>query len=344
MRRRGPEDKLGDEGRALRELLNYAVRAPSIQNTQPWQFRLQGDQLFVVSDHSRLLAVADPSGRELTISVGAAIGHLEAAAAAAGLVLDVELLPDRSWPEAMARVAIGGEQAVDPWALRLREAIAARHTVRAAFDERAVSQDVQTALGKAAAGPGTRLVGLNTDHAKGAVAGLVAEADRRLFKADGYRSERADWTRATRSEREDGVPAEAQGFSGIAGLVAPLVLRFLDSGDRHASQDLDLVSHAPMLVMVVTEGDHARSWLEAGRSLSRLLLEATAHDLKASFFSQPLQVRTFRLRIRQLLPDHAWPQLLLRLGYGPDGAPSPRRLVTELLKVRGKGEGRFGAT
>ncbi len=58
----------------LRFLLRYAVLAPSSHNTQPWKFRIIGNQIDVFIDEERWLKVADDDQRELHISVGCAHG------------------------------------------------------------------------------------------------------------------------------------------------------------------------------------------------------------------------------------------------------------------------------
>ena len=37
----------------LRFLLNYAILAPSLQNTQPWKFAVRGDEIRVLADTDR---------------------------------------------------------------------------------------------------------------------------------------------------------------------------------------------------------------------------------------------------------------------------------------------------
>jgi hypothetical protein len=60
----------------LHFLLRYAVLAPSGHNTQPWLFKISGDQVELYADRSQALPVVDPEDRELTISCGAALSHL----------------------------------------------------------------------------------------------------------------------------------------------------------------------------------------------------------------------------------------------------------------------------
>jgi hypothetical protein len=69
-----------DTGRtALDELLKALAWAPSIHNTQPWLVDVAPGYIDIHPDRSRLLAVLDPAGRELMVSVGAAVFGLRAA-------------------------------------------------------------------------------------------------------------------------------------------------------------------------------------------------------------------------------------------------------------------------
>jgi hypothetical protein len=50
-----------------------AVWAPSVHNTQPWWFSTHGQEISLYADATRQLLVADPGGREMMISCGAAL-------------------------------------------------------------------------------------------------------------------------------------------------------------------------------------------------------------------------------------------------------------------------------
>jgi hypothetical protein len=50
-----------------------AAWAPSVHNAQPWRFTVGGQQISLHADAGRQLAVADPDGREMMISCGAAL-------------------------------------------------------------------------------------------------------------------------------------------------------------------------------------------------------------------------------------------------------------------------------
>ena len=64
---------------ALTACVEAAVAAPSIHNSQPWRFRIRDGGIDVFADWDRQLRVIDPSGRELLISIGAAVFNLRVA-------------------------------------------------------------------------------------------------------------------------------------------------------------------------------------------------------------------------------------------------------------------------
>ena len=75
---------LADDG-MVRRIVAAAAAAPSIHNTQPWRFRIVGDDLMEVhSDPDRVLWVADARGRALHLSCGAALFNLRLAIRATG--------------------------------------------------------------------------------------------------------------------------------------------------------------------------------------------------------------------------------------------------------------------
>jgi hypothetical protein len=66
--------------------------------------------------------------------------------------------------------------------------------------------------------------------------------------------------------------------------------------------------------------------------MQRLLLRATASGFVASFLSQPLEVPEVRERFRRNVGEAGHPQVLLRVGYGPEPRPAPRRPVDLVLR------------
>jgi nitroreductase len=78
----------------LRDAVQLACRAPSLHNSQPWQWVADGAGLQLYLDQGRILPSADKSGREAHIGCGAILDHLCIAMAAAGWTANVDRFPD----------------------------------------------------------------------------------------------------------------------------------------------------------------------------------------------------------------------------------------------------------
>ena len=61
------------------------------------------------------------------------------------------------------------------------------------------------------------------------------------------------------------------------------------------------------------------------------LLRACAEGVSASFFNQAVEVSDLRIRLGRILKGQSSPQMLLRLGYGQDVNPTPRRRAEETV-------------
>ena len=68
----------------LAAIVELACRAPSLHNSQPWRWVFDAGTLHLFADHARVGRHTDSTGREVILSCGAALDHLEVAAAAAG--------------------------------------------------------------------------------------------------------------------------------------------------------------------------------------------------------------------------------------------------------------------
>src|SRR5690349_9398136 len=72
----GEMDITRPDSSVLQLAVELACRAPSLHNSQPWRWEHSGGELKLFGDRTRLLPAADPTGRQLHISCGAALHHL----------------------------------------------------------------------------------------------------------------------------------------------------------------------------------------------------------------------------------------------------------------------------
>ena len=77
----------------IKDAVQIACRAPSLHNSQPWQWVFNRGQLRLFLDPSRVMDT-DHSAREALISCGAALDHLRVAMAAAGWQSHIDRFPE----------------------------------------------------------------------------------------------------------------------------------------------------------------------------------------------------------------------------------------------------------
>ncbi len=78
----------------LETALDIAARAPSVQNSQPWRWRVGRDGVGLYADWSRQLGDTDSDRRDVLLSCGAVLDHCVVALAAVGWHPRVRRFPD----------------------------------------------------------------------------------------------------------------------------------------------------------------------------------------------------------------------------------------------------------
>lgn len=327
----GAFPKTGTSSEKLRFLLNYAVLAPSNHNAQPWLFKIVSDGIELYADRTRALPVVDPEDRELIMGCGAALFNLRIALRHFGYEGLVRTFPDAGKPDLLARVNFRGEKTAIAEEHALFQAIVKRRTNRMPFGTRPVPESLLFLLQAAATKEGAWLHIVLGDENRNRVAGLVGEGDRIQMSDGHFRRELAAWIHPSRTASHDGTPGYALGFSGLTSYLGPLVVRTFDMGKGQAAKDRQLATGSPVLAVLGTESDTPADWLSAGQALARILLRARVDDVWASFLNQPIEVPELRTQLRDLLGRKGFPQILLRMGYGQDVKPTPRRTPGEVL-------------
>ena len=321
----------GSPKEKLKFMLHWAVLAPSSHNAQPWLFNLTEDAVELYADRQRSLPQADPEDRELILSCGAALFLLRVTLHHFTYSGEVECFPEPHDQNLLARVRLGGREVPSPENEELFHAILKRRTNRQRFERWRVAAALVAGLEEAAAAEGACWRAIRDQQERDAVAALVAEGDRVQMSDRAFRLELATWMRPNRSQSRDGIPGYGLGLGELATYAGPLLVRTFDMGERRAARDHEIAEGSPLLAVLATDYDRPADWLAAGQALGRVLLRGRADGVSASYLNQPIEVAELRPRLRDALGLAGFPQLLLRLGYGRDPKPTPRRPLEEVL-------------
>lgn len=342
----------GSLNEKLMFLLNYAVLAPSILNTQPWRFSLADGYIRLEEDCSRRMLVADPEGRESTISCGAALMNLQVATRSFGCDLEIEVMPKSQPVNTLAAIRLDERQRhpteVDQ---QLREAMKIRRTFRFSFDRRPVDPHLLHEFSKLARPYNVDLTWIVTPERNRAVAQVVAEAEKVHLSDPDFKQEIRLWLQRRRSEDHESL-RELYTRMGSASGHSPQSRAHPDQGtlsgaeaarsfatpESGSARQYALAESSPALVLLATENDSRSEWLSAGQALQRVLLTATVAGLSASYLNPPIELPQLRRELATKFEIRILPQVLLRLGFGRTIPPTPRRTVRKVLTLTSVGQ------
>ena len=309
-------------------LIATAARAPSVHNTQPWQFLAGEYAIELHADRSRRLRV-DQGGREMLISCGAALFGLRLAIRELGYLPAVSLLPDPTRPDFLASVTLGEQAPMTGLERYMLAAIPHRHTHRGPFSSDPLPSGLLAGLQQDALAEGAGLALIDQPGPYQQLAGLVAAAGRRQALDPIARAEARRWSRKPNSPARDGVPANS--FTAAAGA----------QPGRLAQRDFDLGRGIGLLpdggpppaatAVLITNCDSPADWLRAGQAMNRVLIHAASAWVFASLHTQALEVPAVRALIRSRLALPGQAQMLMQLGRSCSTQPTARRPTSELL-------------
>ena len=304
-----------------------ALRAPSIHNSQPWRWRVRGDEVDLYADRRRQLAVADAAGRNLTISCGAALHHAAVAAQAYGWPAEITRLPDPRDPDLLARLHLwrGSEL---PRALADLEALQERRTDRRRFTSWPIPPERLARLAASVGVDQVRVVPVTAAPDRVRVELLVSRATTIEKAPPGcptppppgrpHRPGPAT-PRARRRGRGPRTPSR--------------VSRFVEEA---LEDDAGLIENSDGLLVIATDADDPQAWLRAGEALGQLWLHAMNDGLSVVPLSQVVEVDETRSALHhEVLGGLLHPQLLVRIGWQEIARSTlprtPRRPLDEVL-------------
>ena len=311
-------------------MVELACRAPSVHNTQPWRWRIVGPTVELYADRERQLPVADPDGRNLAISCGAALHHAVESAGALGLAAVVELEPDAGDRDLLARVRLSpGRPPAD--AVKRLATMERRCTDRRRFTSWPIPDGRLHELAEAAAGFGAHAMPVTDVTARFRTELLLDRAITLQATDPRHVEEQASWVEHTAA---DGIPRPS---------AVPPVSRRMERPNRFAPRDGQetagshrVVESSDGLIAICTAYDDQHSWLQAGQALSAMWLSATAAGLSIVPMSQVIEVPETRHALHHdVFADLARPQLLVRVGWQEIARATlprtPRRLLDDVL-------------
>ena len=316
----------------IKNAVQLACRAPSLHNSQPWHWVVEGSTVHLHRDKDRSLRSTDHSGRETLIGCGAVLDHFRVAMAAAGWTANVDRFPNPNNHLHLASIEFTPVELVTDGHRRRADAVLTRRTDRLPFDRLPNWPSVELQLRGAVTSDAVRL-DVIADELRPELA-QASQLTESLRLYDSYYHAELDWWTGHFETRE-GIPrsslvSASEGDRVDVGRNFPVAA----TGDRRIGVDHD---HSTILVLS-TYDNESLSVLQCGEMLSAVLLEATMAGLATCTLTHITELEASRHIVATLIDQTTTPQVLVRVGLVSEleglPPPTPRRPMSEVFEVR----------
>ena len=318
----------------IKNAVQLACRAPSLHNSQPWHWVVEGSTVHLHRDKDRSLRSTDHSGREALLGCGAVLDHFRVAMAAAGWTANVDRFPNPNNHLHLASIDFSPMELVTDGHRRRADAVLTRRTDRLPFSGLPNWPSVESQLRGAVTSDAVRL-DVIADELRPELA-QASQLTESLRLYDSYYHAELDWWTGHFETRE-GIPrsslvSASESDRVDVGRNFPVAA----AGDRRIGVGHD---HSTILVLS-TYDDERLSVLQCGEMLSAVLLEATMAGLATCTLTHITELEASRHIVATLIEQTTTPQVLVRVGLVSelDGLPppTPRRPMSEVFEVRSK--------
>ena len=314
----------------IKRAVSLACRAPSLHNSQPWQWVAGPGALQLFLNPTRVLG-CDQSQREALIGCGAALHHLRVAMTSAGWHSHINRFPEPDDPNHLASLEFTSMDRVTNDDRRRADAILMRRSDRLPFDGPTDWDAIEPALNTIVKGDAVRLDVFSDDlRTQLAEASQIATSLRLYDSA--YHAEIGWWTGYFRIS--DGIPntslvSAAEGDRVDVGRYFPVT----NGGDRR----IEIPEDHAKIVLLSSDTDSRADALASGEALSAVLLECTMAGLATCTLTHITEVRATRELVTALMGYDSQPQVLIRVGVAPavEALPpvTPRRPLADVFHV-----------
>ncbi len=274
----------------IRKILEAGVQAPSGSNSQPWKFIVRGDQLDVIALPEKDHPVLNFRYRGTWVAHGALIENIAIATREFGYNSTIKIFPDKSDRNITARITFKkSSSAGDP----LYKTLTERVTNRKPYATTPLTQEIKEKLLEIARGwPDKNLKVVFVEDAEkikkigeaASVNEIVMFENQALHK---LLFEEIVWTREQEIQRGKGLYFKTMELKPPAFLVKTLgrwplmnVLNKIGIARAIAKDNVKMYTATPIICAIIA-GENDSDFLNAGRLMERLWLQATLNGLNA---------------------------------------------------------------
>ena len=317
-------------------LIKAATQAPSGHNSQPWWFETFDHGIVITPNFEKALPAVDGQHRELFISLGCVLENLCTKASELHYQTQVSLSE-----EGVITVELHKSNTVvpDPLAAFIEK----RQTNRSEYEDRRIDPALlQSLIDKVYEGL-SPFEGAGKFHVFAKDTPLFERFTQAVLQGNtvqmsdpAFKNELLSWIRFNKKHSEsthDGLSYAVLGAPNLPRWVTEPIVRGSLKAKTQNKTDLKKIQSSSHMVLLTTEGNDIRTWIQTGRTLERFLLLLTQAGIAHAYLNQPCEVPEINIALRKNFPkENLYPQILLRIGYAKPVVYSKRKDIREVIR------------
>lgn len=311
------------------QMIEYAIKAPSGHNTQPWLFKINTGSIEIHPNMEKMLPVVDPDNRELFISLGCATENLCIAASKLGYRASVDI--NKS---GIISIDLIKDSTIS--ASPLFEQIPLRQVNRSVYNDKIISKDTLDIIKNIELEDNIKMHLYQKGSSEfDTIKYYVQRGNAIQMNDKAFKDELKSWMRLNKGDQDktnDGLSYAVFGAPNLPKFIAKPIINGSINAKTQNKGDLKKIDSSSHFILFTSNSSSVIEWVNLGRSLERTLLQLTELNIAQAFCNQPNEIDDLAKQMKKYLNiENEYPSVLLRIGYGDKMPYSRRKSIEEVL-------------
>jgi len=299
----------------IEHLLRYAVLAPSTHNSQPWLFKINKNYCEIYINPEKVLNQADPSGRDMYISIGCCLENLILVAKFYGVYKKHEIkLKGTLACRVFFDFDIKKKRKV---AYRsLVNTILKRKNMRGPYINKEIPANIiKLIMSLSNEYPEVSLQILSSSEQIEGITKLTSRAIQLAYNSKLFRDEMSNWFIYNTSTKKEGIPGFTIMLPNILSYIFPFIVRNINIGRLIAFINKKSLKTARIICSFITKDNEKKTWIQVGQYAERVMLELQANNISTSIYVAAIEMKSLSKQLGIILNSKKKPQFLFSAGY-----------------------------
>ncbi len=313
---------------SLKDMLQIARLAPSVHNSQPWNVKLQDNELQISIDKQHALREGDPTGRQTYISLGIFYEALLLAAAKFNIQLTNFRIDDQVLK---AKMVPRTDKTAHSTLVELLEI---RCSDRSIYQPVRVSEKDIRVIEHCASSSNVAISVLTDDQQIAEIANLTSKGIGLALHNPSFREELAHYLVLPWTSKERGISVKSLYINPLLEISQPFFLTHGISLKKEADLENKRWKSASGVVLLLGDGDIKDYWVEVGRTYLTTSLTLTKLGYSQATSAAIVEASTYHEDVEKMLHTKKRVLAVIRIGKGSAKKYySPRVPVHDLLTL-----------